>query len=197
MLYRPHLQASSVKNSIRTNCRIAELWTAIDIHVCNDRKRFNLIHVIDSDDMIMIDKIIYAIEEHETMNIVIQELIESVSSKLLNVVLAFEFLTNLVCVTSLYARNFLFQARNMFNKLISSFIASRVMTTSSSRAWRLLLASYDSQSSMIKTLHFFFRIHFRTWEEIRAKRFEQNAKQLIETCDILESQTRSNKFIIK
>jgi hypothetical protein len=47
-------------------------------------------------------------------------------------------------VTSLYAKTIFFQAKNMFNELISFFIVSRVMTTSSSRAWRLLLALYDS-----------------------------------------------------
>jgi hypothetical protein len=101
-------------------------------------------------------------------------------------------------VTSSYARNVFFQVRNMFNKLISSFVVSRVMTTSSSRVCRLLFASYDSQNSMIITLRFsLFRIHFRTEEEIRAKRFEQKAKRSIETCDVLDSQARSSKFIIK
>jgi hypothetical protein len=62
-------------------------------------------------------------------------------------------------VTSLYARNVLFQARNMSNELISFSVTLRVMTTSSPRA-RLLLASYDSQSSMIKILRLLlFRIH--------------------------------------
>ncbi len=57
---------------------------------------------------------------------------------------------------------------------------------------------YDSQSSMIKILRFsLFRIHFCTWKEIRAKRFEQKAKRLLETCDVLDSQTCSNKFVIK
>jgi hypothetical protein len=61
-------------------------------------------------------------------------------------------------------------SKNMFDKLISFFVASRVMTTSSSRAWRLLFALYDSQSSMTRILRLFlFRIHSRTWEEIRAK----------------------------
>jgi hypothetical protein len=101
-------------------------------------------------------------------------------------------------VTSSYARNVLLQAKDMSKKLISSSVVSRVMTTSSSRAWRLLLASYDSQSSTIKALRFFlFEIHFRTWKKIRAKRFKQKAKRSIETCDVLDSQTRSSRFIIK
>jgi hypothetical protein len=103
-----------------------------------------------------------------------------------------------IIVTSLYARNVLLQIRNMFNELISFSVASRVMTTCSSRVYRLLLASFDSQSSMIITLRFsFFRIHFCTEEEIRTERFEQKAKRSIETCDVLDSQTRSSKFIIK
>jgi hypothetical protein len=47
----------------------------------------------------MIDKIIYAIESYETMNILIKELNESMSIKLLNVTLAPDFLTNLVCLS--------------------------------------------------------------------------------------------------
>jgi hypothetical protein len=79
------------------NCWILNCDT--DIHVCNDRRRFNLTHVIDLDDMIMIDKIIYAIENYKTMNILIKKLNESMSIKLLNVILAFDFLTNLVCLS--------------------------------------------------------------------------------------------------
>ncbi len=83
--------------------KLQNCWTLncdIDIHVCNDRRRFNLIRVVDFDDMIMTDKIIYAIESYETMNIVIQKLNEqSMSIKLLNVILALEFLTNLVCLS--------------------------------------------------------------------------------------------------
>ncbi len=75
----------------------------------------------------------------------------------------------LICVTLLYARNVLLQARNMSKKLISFFVVSRVMTTSSSRVWRLLLVSYDSQNSTIKILRFcFFEFIF-----IHKKKFEQ------------------------
>ncbi len=49
--------------------------------------------------MIMTDKIIYAIESYETMNIVTQEFNEAMSIKLLNVILALGFLTNLVCLS--------------------------------------------------------------------------------------------------
>jgi hypothetical protein len=66
-------------------------------------------------------------------------------------------------ITSSYARNVFLQARNMFKKLISFFVVSRVIMTSSSRVWRLLFASYDSQNSTIRILRFFlFRIHFCT-----------------------------------
>jgi hypothetical protein len=49
--------------------------------------------------MIMIDKIIYAIENYDIVNIVTQELNETMSIKLLNVILAFKFLTNLMCLS--------------------------------------------------------------------------------------------------
>jgi hypothetical protein len=47
----------------------------------------------------MTDKIIYAIESYGTMNIVVKKPNEAVSIKLLNVILAPEFLTNLVCLS--------------------------------------------------------------------------------------------------
>jgi hypothetical protein len=66
-------------------------------------------------------------------------------------------------VTLLYARNFFFQAKNMCNEFFSFVVVARVMTTNSSRVCRLLLASYNSQNSMIITLRFFFfQIHLRT-----------------------------------
>jgi hypothetical protein len=69
---------------------------------------------------------------------------------------------NFICYVIICKKR-LFQVKNMFNELISSSVASRVMTTSSSRVWRLLFASYDSQNSMIITLRFLlFRIHLRT-----------------------------------
>ncbi len=82
--------------------KLQNCWTLncdTDIHVCNDRRRFDLTRVASLDDMIMIDKIIYAIESYETMNILIKELNESMSIKLLNVTLAPDFLTNLVCLS--------------------------------------------------------------------------------------------------
>ncbi len=101
-------------------------------------------------------------------------------------------------VTSSYAKNVFLKAKNMFVNLISFFVASRVITANSSRVCYLLLESYDSQNSMIKILRFFlFQIHFRTREEIRAKRFEQKAKRSIETCVVLDSQTHSCRFIVK
>ncbi len=83
--------------------KLQNCWTLncdIDIHICNNRRRFNLTRVVDLDDMIMIDKIIYAIEKYETMNIMTQKLNEqSMSIKLLNVILVSDFLTNLVCLS--------------------------------------------------------------------------------------------------
>jgi hypothetical protein len=38
---------------------------------------------------------------------------------------------------------------------------------------------------------------FSLSKEIRAERSEQKAKQSIETCDVLDSQTRSSRFIVK
>jgi hypothetical protein len=47
----------------------------------------------------MAEKIIYAIEGYDTVNIMTQDLSEPIPIKLLNVALAPEFLTNLVCLS--------------------------------------------------------------------------------------------------
>jgi hypothetical protein len=50
--------------------------------------------------MIIIDKIIYAIENYETMNIMTQRLNkQAMLIKLLNVILALRFVTNLMCLS--------------------------------------------------------------------------------------------------
>ncbi len=83
--------------------KLQNCWTLncdTDIHVCNDRRQFNLTRVAGLDDMIMTDKIIYAIESYDTVNILTQEPSEqAMPIKLLNVTLAPEFLTNLVCLS--------------------------------------------------------------------------------------------------
>jgi hypothetical protein len=109
----------------------------------------------------------------------------------------FHFLL-IMTVTSSYARNVLFQVRDMFNKLISFFVASLVMTTSSWRAWRLLLALYDSQSSMTRILRFFlFRIHFRTWEEIRARDLSRKRSDQSKRVTCSTRKRVAVEFIIK
>ncbi len=64
-------------------------------------------------------------------------------------------------VTTCKKHRFIYRERSF--RFISSFVAARRITTSSSRVCRLLLASYDSQSSMIIILRLsLFRIHLRT-----------------------------------
>jgi hypothetical protein len=83
--------------------KLQNCWTldcGTDIHVCNDRRRFNLIRVVGPDDMIMAGKTTYAIEGYDTVNILAQGPSEqAMSIKLLNVALAPGFLTNLVCLS--------------------------------------------------------------------------------------------------
>jgi hypothetical protein len=78
----------------QTFYKLINCWTLdsdIDIHVCNDSDRFQLNWIIDSNDQLIIDKIVYDIENYETMNIVIKKFDDSINIQLLNVALMFEF----------------------------------------------------------------------------------------------------------
>jgi hypothetical protein len=81
--------------------KLINCWTLnsdIDIYVCNDLDRFQLNRIIDSNDQLIVDKIVYDIESYETMNIVVREFDDSINIQLLNVALMFEFLINLICL---------------------------------------------------------------------------------------------------
>jgi hypothetical protein len=81
--------------------KLINCWTLdsdIDIHVCNDSDRFQLNRVIDSNDQLIVDKIVYDIENYETMNIVVKKFDDSINIQLLNVALMFEFFINLICL---------------------------------------------------------------------------------------------------
>jgi hypothetical protein len=76
-------------------------WTfdnEIDTHVCNDSDRFQLNPVIDSENQLVIDKIVHDIENYETMNIIVKRSNESINIRLLNVALMLEFFINLICL---------------------------------------------------------------------------------------------------
>jgi hypothetical protein len=70
----------------------------IDIHVCNDSDRFQLNRVINFENQLMIDKIVYDIENYETMNIIVKKSNEMINIRLLNVALMLEFFINLICL---------------------------------------------------------------------------------------------------
>jgi hypothetical protein len=81
--------------------KLINCWTLnseIDIHVCNDSDRFQLNRVIDFENQLVVDKIVYEIENYETMNIVVKELDNSINIQLLNVALMLEFFINLICL---------------------------------------------------------------------------------------------------
>ncbi len=85
----------------QTFYKLINYWTLdseIDIHVCNDSDRFRLNRMIDSNDQLIIEKIIYDINSYETMNIVVREFDDSINIQLLNVALVFEFFINLICL---------------------------------------------------------------------------------------------------
>jgi hypothetical protein len=81
--------------------KLINCWTLnseIDIHVCNDSERFQLNRVIDSENQLIINKIVYDIENYETMNIVVKKFDDSINIQLLNVALMFEFFISLICL---------------------------------------------------------------------------------------------------
>jgi hypothetical protein len=85
----------------KTSYKLINCWTLnseIDIHVCNDSNRFQLNRIIDFENQLIIDKIVYDIENYETMNIVVKELDDSINIQLLNVALISEFFINLICL---------------------------------------------------------------------------------------------------
>jgi hypothetical protein len=81
--------------------KLINCWTLdsdIDIHVCNDSDWFQLNRIVDSANQLIVDKIVYEIENYETMNIVVKEFDDSINIQLLNVALMFEFFINLICL---------------------------------------------------------------------------------------------------
>jgi hypothetical protein len=54
--------------------------------------------MIDSENQLVIDKIVYDIENYETMNIVVRRFDDSIKIQLLNVALMSEFFINLICL---------------------------------------------------------------------------------------------------
>jgi hypothetical protein len=88
--------------------KLINCWTLnsdIDIHVCNDSNRFQLNRIIDSNDQLIIDKIVYDIENYETMNIVVREFDDSINIQLLNVALMFEFFISLICLIKMMKKD--------------------------------------------------------------------------------------------
>ncbi len=81
--------------------KLINCWTldsGTDIHVCNDSDRFQLNRITDSANQLVVDKIVYEIENYETMNIVVSELDDSINIQLLNVALMSEFFISLICL---------------------------------------------------------------------------------------------------
>jgi hypothetical protein len=81
--------------------KLMNCWTLdsdIDIHVCNDLDRFQLNRITDSNDQLVVEKIVYDIENYETMNIVVKEFDDSINIQLLNVALMSEFFISLICL---------------------------------------------------------------------------------------------------
>lgn len=88
--------------------KLKNCWTldsATDVRICNDPKRFNIERVANSDDVLMSGKTIYGIDAYGTVDIFAKGPNGPVKIKLLNVLLAPGFMTNLVCLSKLTAKN--------------------------------------------------------------------------------------------
>jgi hypothetical protein len=85
----------------QTLYKLINCWTLnseIDIHVCNDSDRFRLNRMIDSNDQLIVEKIVYDIKSYETINIAARKFDDSINIQLLNVALMSEFFISLICL---------------------------------------------------------------------------------------------------
>jgi hypothetical protein len=99
----------------RFSYKLMKCWTLdsdIDIHVCNDSNRFQLNRKIDSNNQLIIDKIVYEIESYKTMNIVVRELDDLINIQLLNVALMFEYFINLICLIKIMKKEIHWNVEN-------------------------------------------------------------------------------------
>jgi hypothetical protein len=81
--------------------KLINCWTldsGIDIHVCNDSGRFKLDRIADPDDQLVAGKIVYDIENYETVNIVARGPDDPINIQLLNVALVSGFFISLICL---------------------------------------------------------------------------------------------------
>jgi hypothetical protein len=81
--------------------KLINCWTLnsdIDILVCNDSDRFQLNRLIDFENQLVVEKIVYDIESYETMNIVVRKSDDLINIQLLNVALMLKFFINLICL---------------------------------------------------------------------------------------------------
>jgi hypothetical protein len=90
--------------------KLINCWTLnneIDIYVCNDSDRFQLNRMINLENQLIIDKIVYDIEKYETMNIIVKKLNDSINIQLLNVALMLELFINLICLIKMIKKKFI------------------------------------------------------------------------------------------
>jgi hypothetical protein len=85
------------------NCWI--LNCALYIHVRNNSSRFQLDRLVNFDDQLRVEKIVYFIEKYDTVYIVIKKSHDSINIWLLDVVFASNFLINLICLSRFTTKN--------------------------------------------------------------------------------------------
>jgi hypothetical protein len=110
--------------------KLINCWTLhseTNIHVCNDSDRFQLNRVFDSENQLIIDKIVYDNENYETMNIIVRKSNEFINIRLLNVALMLEFFINLICLIKIMKKKIYWNIENKKlhrKKVIFCFVES-------------------------------------------------------------------------
>ncbi len=95
--------------------KLKNCWTldcATDIHICNDVSRINIETIVNPNDKLVAEKDVYSINDYEWFRVTVKESNESKTFKLLNVIYAFEFMTNLVCLSKLIAKKIHWDTEN-------------------------------------------------------------------------------------
>jgi hypothetical protein len=149
--------------------KLINCWTLdseIDIHVCNDSDRFQLNRVIDFENQLIIDKIVYDIENYETINIIVKKSNESINIRLLNVVLMLKFFINLICLIKIMKKEIHWDIESKKlhrKKIIFCFVESI------KNHWILEKNSFNRFESFevkSKTLKFDLMITSKEWHEM-------------------------------
>ncbi len=155
--------------------------------------------MIDSNDQIIIEKIVYDIENYETMNIVVKEFDDSINIQLLNVALMFEFFINLICLIKMMKKEIHWNIENqrLHRKeiifcVVESIEDHWILENNSSNQ------TFETFEAKSETFKFDLVITIKEWHEMlehsRSKIIAHLAERVDEiNVDDLESASSINK----